>query len=53
MSNIYDFWLCMKYDICRRCPRNKICETEYQRQLKKKAATKAKDENENGNKNLG
>jgi len=26
--------LCMKYDTCRRCPRNKQCEAEYQRQQK-------------------
>lgn len=24
----------MKYDTCRRCPKNKQCEAEYQKQLK-------------------
>lgn len=26
--------LCMKYDTCKRCPMNKKCEAEYQKQEK-------------------
>jgi hypothetical protein len=26
--------LCMKYDTCKRCPMNRKCEAEYQKQLK-------------------
>lgn len=26
----------MKYDTCRRCPRNKLCELEYRKQEEEK-----------------
>lgn len=25
--------LCMKYDTCKRCPMNRICEEEYKREM--------------------
>ncbi len=37
-----DIELCMKYDTCKRCPKNKECETEYQKQ--DKAKRKNRDE---------
>lgn len=50
MSRIYKVELCMKYDTCRRCPRNKECEAEYKKQEEKHNAAKNKNTN---NKNLG
>ena len=29
--------LCMKYDTCRRCPLNILCEAEYKKQVEEKA----------------
>lgn len=26
--------LCMRYDTCKRCPLNKMCEAEYKKQEK-------------------
>jgi hypothetical protein len=43
----------MKFDTCKRCPKNIICEAEYLKQEEKKNATEAKGENEKSNKNLG
>lgn len=28
--------LCMKYDTCRRCPKNKICESIFRAEKEKK-----------------
>lgn len=53
MSKIYKFGLCMKFDTCKRCPKNIICEAEYLKREEKKNATEAKGENEKSNKNLG
>lgn len=49
MSRTY-IELCMKYDTCKRCPRNKICEANYRKQEEKQNATKAKGEKEKSNK---
>lgn len=27
---------CMKYDTCKRCPQNKICEKEFRKEEKQK-----------------
>ena len=27
---------CMKYDTCRRCPLNSVCEAEYKKQEEEK-----------------
>lgn len=38
-----NFALCMKYDTCRRCPKNKFCEKEYQKQVKEKERNEQKN----------
>ena len=30
----------MRYDTCRRCPKNKVCEREFKKQEKKKQHNK-------------
>lgn len=47
MSKKYKVELCMKYDTCRRCPKNKQCEAEFKKQEKKHNKTK-----QTANKNL-
>ena len=32
--NMREIELCMKYDVCTRCPLNKKCEDEYKKQEK-------------------
>ena len=34
--------LCMKYDTCRRCPRNRLCELEQKQQEKEKHKNEVK-----------
>ena len=35
---------CMKYDTCKRCPLNKKCEADYQKEQKKKDNRKERAE---------
>lgn len=48
MGRKYTVTLCMKYDTCRRCPKNKECEAEYTKQEKDNAK-----KNKNTNEKLG
>ena len=50
MGRIYKVSLCMKYDTCKRCPRNKLCELELKRQEEKHNDTATKGEKANKNK---
>ena len=50
MSKIYRFELCMKFDTCKRCPKNKLCEAELKRQEEKRNEAKTKGKNINNNK---
>ena len=36
--------LCMKYDTCKRCPLNKQCEAEFQKEQRKKDDRKQRKE---------
>lgn len=46
MGKTYRIELCMKYDTCKRCPKNKQCEAEYKKQEEKRSSNENK-------KNLG
>jgi len=47
MSRTYKGELCMKFDTCKRCPKNKLCEAELLKQEEKRNEAKAKGENKN------
>ncbi len=48
MSNTYKVSLCMRFDTCKRCPKNKRCEAEYIRQEKKHNDTEGENTKEHG-----
>jgi hypothetical protein len=39
-----DIELCMRYDACKRCPRNKFCEYEFRKQEEAKKHKESKSD---------